>query len=150
MLNSTPRFGGFKLNSSPRFGGLKLNSTPRFGGFKLNSTPRFGGFKLNSTPRFGWFKLNSSPRFGGFKLNSSPRFCGLKLNIADAATSDGPWNMNHDHATTEYRNVIMQDQRRRRMQPEGFQCGERSEKDDGLTFVSEFPARVPCRCFTPT
>ena len=34
----------------------------------------------------------------------------------------------------------MQDQRRRRIQPEGFQCGESSEKDDGLTFVSEFSA----------
>ena len=43
-------------------------------------------------------------------------------------------------ATTECRNVIMQDQRRRRMQPEGFQCGERTERDDGLTFVSEFSA----------
>jgi hypothetical protein len=52
---------------------------------------------------------------------------------------DDHWQ-NLQPATTECRNVIMQDQRRRRMQPEGFQCGERTERDDGLTFVSEFSA----------
>lgn len=31
----------------------------------------------------------------------------------------------------------MQDPRRRRLQSEGFQCGEKIEKDDVLTFVSE-------------
>lgn len=31
----------------------------------------------------------------------------------------------------------MQDPRLRRLQSEGFQCGEKIEKDDVLTFVSE-------------
>ena len=32
----------------------------------------------------------------------------------------------------------LQDQRRRRPRAEGFQCGEKIEKDDALTFVSEY------------
>jgi hypothetical protein len=35
---------------------------------------------------------------------------------------------------------MLPDQRRRRLPPGGFQCGEKVEKDDVLTFVSEFSA----------